>query len=476
MAVYEIVIDVSPKILPFLRPGSSIEMVVPNPKERFGLVRIELKENITPEMMGAISPIGVALRFDIGEVKQAVIEPPAPQAIQVEQEFIQPEPAAPDRRPALPHVESEYEEVRDRIGSDLGVPVQTLFGTPSSVAQTALTRKLAQTEPVDRQGATRPQSIPQMPPMTQMVEPPRPRQVQPEQRQFQPQQVQPQALPQNDPMAVMQQQMAWMMQQMMNLAGGKQGPSDPPPQQRPQLPPSIMDWNELQQYLDGAGPAPQIDESQRLSREQARVLEKYRLGKSAYVVSIKSQVFVDDMGVSFKPNVATNLAGLQLAKVQRSNDLRAAFSRGLLKFVNAEEAQYMAENADITSVHDMGSQLPVFVGEKGVDQAALTPIDVTPGSGDGGSVRSASRSPEGFRMVGERFDSANVMVQDVNESDPDEQSGLMDLNNSAMYPVNTGVPDRFANEPPSAAAMASVRARQTQQVVSRTWKPATRLE
>jgi hypothetical protein len=264
-----------------------------------------------------------------------------------------------------------------------------------------------------------------------------------------------------------------------------------------------MDWKELDEYLRAAGPAPEIDESKRMSRGQAKDLERYRLGKSAYVVSTKSQLFVEDIGVSFKPTIPTNLAGLPLAKVQRSNDIRRAFSQGLLKFIDADTAQYLAENADVTSVHDMGSQLPAFVGERGVDQAALNAIDVTPGGGgmpEGGASRVASRMSshegfEGLRMVGENQSGANMMVQDVTEYDNDEQTGLMNLNNTPVM-QSSMVPDRFADEPMSQAMMASMRDGQMgglpvrmseagmqsgrngqmRPATSRTWRPTTRLD
>ena len=130
--LYNVACSIDRKILPFLNDGSPIEIrfiQTESDGSAIAEVNLDLRNGVTPLMLASVSPANVSLDFAQG------IEQVDGQTNDYQME------------PALPHVESDYDEVRDKVGQDLGQPVQTLFGSAQPMAQDQTTQKIAQTNP-----------------------------------------------------------------------------------------------------------------------------------------------------------------------------------------------------------------------------------------------------------------------------------------------------------------------------------------
>jgi hypothetical protein len=478
--MYEMTIAIE-KIVPFLSEGSDLVIHVANVNGDEGTytatVQASFNDGVSRSMLNAISPVAVAMDFNTMSESQQSMELKQPDV-------------SPEIKPALPHVDNEYDEIRDKVGGDLGVPIQTLCGTSQSFPQTQITH----TAQVSNNAPAPPQPLPQQQVAQQSI----PQQQVPQQQvpQSQVQQPIPQQLapapapapavpedPRDAQLREMKAQFDTMQNMMMQMAQGV------PPESIQQAPvkreiiPSIMTLDEFTTIVDSMGDIPEVDTSKRLSKQEAVELERYKLPKPAYVITNPDigLLSVDDIGVTLRPNLACNLASIPMFKIKKSAQLQNALRNGMASFVDSEVARVMAEQADQEAGFDVGpGHLPAYIGPdgEGIERANQQDTDVTPNAGGGGGAifdRTASNMGHGVQGASPPA----MIVNDVSESDYDEQSSLISMTRD---PSNAG-PSFVSHEAPSPAMVAS---QQTAAVVaaqqermagtgSKTWKPATRL-
>lgn len=448
MATYLVPIGIDRRILPFLKKDASIIVNIQDLSSGQAILQINFKEGVSLDMLESISPAKFALVF------------PPLQELPVEDEEIL------KMKPALPHVESEYDAVKEKIPQKLDPPVQSLFtGSPESKASV---RKFAERnvkqEIVE---LTEPQSEPEVEEPEEIVEREEPRG--------------------NDQLSMLQNQMMAMMEQLKALQSNSNTPaqslSQKPQMQKQQIQKprtsvssknySIMSYEEFCKILEEAGEDfPDIDPNKRLTKEEALALEKFRLKKPAYVISTQGQLLIDDVGISVRSRVASNLSTIPLIKLKKSNDIHRCFANGMLKFVDLETAKKLAENADIMSATEgSDSKLKVYLGEKSHRQAEQDEgIDVTPGA-VGDDEPSSERIVRGVRNNDIRLADVDE-VDEENFSDPDEQSQLLGVVNLTG---SSEVPSRIADEPMSEAMKASMMSKQMGKA-SKTWKPIRNID
>lgn len=431
MGNYIIPISLDKRIVPFVKKGSSLSLNIKDVSSAdYAYISIQLKDGVGSDMLEAISPLNLSISFtDVQQVddKEDSVE----------------------RRPALPHVEDEYDEVRQKVSDKLGEPVQALF--------TGNKTEKRQHRNVD----------------------PEPQTVKKESREL-------------SQIEMLQKQMAQLMNQLNNLKTGSsnnvESEFEEPEQAQTEVKiESIMSYDEFKDCLEkSAARLPDIDLNKRMTRQEAQELEKYKLGKSAYVISKVGQLFVDDVGISVKGRLASNLASIPLIKLARSNDIHRCFANGQLQFVSAETARRMAEEID-GGVNDDGGKLKAYMTD-GSNQVARDSrkfnqiaVDLT-GDGDSDSsdgediadrmIRNSSRSDIMIAEVDE--------VDETNVNDGDDQSdlmGLLNLSGGGDYPEQSRGRRGF-DEPTSQAAIESARTRQLAKSgsISKTWKPTRRLD
>jgi len=440
MSTYLIPVAVDKRLIPFIKKGSSITLSIEDPSSDSAVVSLEFKNGVSADMLEAISPLAINVSFEnIQELKSStnVVE---------RQSELQSE-----RRPALPHVEDEYEEVKEKVSEKLETPVQTLFigGQPQRQVRTA-----------ERQEPARV----------------------PEKRQ-------------PSQMDVLQNQMMAMMKQLQALQSGQpvqEGMSDERPQERVVQKPqvredTIMTYEEFKERLDKAAQQlPEIDTSKKMTRQEAQELERYKLGKPTYVISTVGQLFIEDVAIAVRSKVASNLSSIPLIKLAKSNEIHRCLNNGQLKFVTGETARRLAEQAD-EGIEDIGGKLKAHMTEKS-NLVARDPsifmkvaTDLTgDGQGDNGDGMLIVD-----RMTGrDGRNGSDVMIADVDETDEDnvgeqsEQTELMGLINlSGSGGQGSQMSRRGMDEAPSEAMIESQKTRQLAQIQgSKTWKPTRRLD
>ena len=448
MATYLIPIGIDRRILPFLKKDASIVVNIQDLSSGQAILQVNFRDGVTVDMLESISPAKIALVF-----------PPIQELPIEDQEVLK-------VKPALPHVENDYDEVRDKISNPLDSPVQSLF-TGNTSKTNIPTRKFSSRRTEEDVEVAEPTE----PEIEQPQETPEERE---EERG-------------NSQLDMLQNQMMAMMEQLKALQSGSKPQSVPKSVQkqstqtsRQQSKPivssknySVMSYEEFRQLLDEAGEDfPDIDPNKRLSKDEVLALEKYRLKKPAYVVSREGQLLIDDVGIAIRSKVASNLSTIPLVKLKRSSDIHRCFANGMLKFVDVETAKRLAESADIMSSSEgTDSRLKVYFGEKSHRQAEQDEgIDVTPGPmGDD--------EPSSARMI-RGAKNNDVLIADVDEvdednfTDPDEQTQLLGVVNLTGSP---DIPSRVADEPMSEAMKASMMTKQMGKA-SKTWKPIRNLD
>jgi len=464
--MYEITVRIE-KLMPFLSEGSDLTIRISNINGDEGaykaVIDASFKEGVSGPMLGALSPMSLNLELDTilpveGSISQDVA------------------PAQQPREPALPHVEKEYDEIRDKVGKELGVPIQTLCGTggfepPVSPNPEPMIRQAMAPNPPTMQDITPPPTQPApLPSSSEWAPAPTPLQVPVAQpQQFIPQQPTPQAQPlgpRDAQLIDMQKQMMAMKDMMTQMASGE---AVPQVQEVREPVPSIMSIEELNEVIDGMGDIPEIDTSRRLTKQEAVELERYKLPKPAYVITKEEigQLCVDDIAVALKPNLACNLSSIPLFKLKKSTDLQRALLNGWVLFINSEQARVLAETADQEAGYDVGpGHLPVYTGPdgEGIERASTRSVDVTPTAGEG-AIFDRQVNAQGDNAMTSR--PSAMIVNDVNESSADEQSSMLGMINSNPQ-QEMGMP--ATGEAPSAAMMASQQTRMAG-TTSKIWKP-----
>jgi hypothetical protein len=433
-------VKIEKRLAPFIDLNGKVIIEIENVSTGQAIIYLPMKSGVSPEMLEAVGTI--ALQADFSNASSG--------------QFVDGPNSGSDSRhkPALPHVENDYDEIRGRVSSDLGTPVSSLFIGDARIAPTPMTVKMASTTPVERrapqvQTQKAPTPVPQLPvveqPIRQQIEAPTPVAVESEAPKAK---VDPQV-------EIMQQQMAAMMKQMVSMqellvSKEAKGEVVVPAERKvvKKKVETIMNSEEFYAALDAIkAEMPKFDVNRRLSREESQELERYRLTKPAYVVSNCGQLFINDVGITVRQSTAANLAGIAVYKLKQSGDLKMCFDTGKLKFVTMELATQMAEAADIhAAVEGVESGLKAFVGYdgKGIAQADRYDTDVS-GTIDDSPVTSediARRHNGGGRRQ-------SASIEEVDENMPDEQSSLMDLTG--------GQDDPYDREGTSDAAKASAR-------------------
>ncbi len=455
MATYLVPIGIDRRILPFLKKDASIVLNIQDLSSGQAILQVNFRDGVTVDMLESISPAKIALVF-----------PPIQEIPVEDQEILK-------IKPALPQVENEYDEVRDKISTTLDSPVQSLF-TGNSFKNNVPIRKFSGKR-VEEDSDT----------VVELTE----------QEVEQPQDPEEQEDQGNNQLNMLQNQMISMMEQLKVLQSGSKPKLAPAPRQQVQVPRqqaqaprqqdrpiasknySIMSYEEFKQLLEEAGEDfPDIDPNKRLTKDEALALEKYRLKKPVYVISTQGQLLIDDVGISIRSKVASNLSTIPLIKLKKSNDIHRCFSNGMLKFVDVETAKKLAESSDLMSSSEGGdSKLKVFFGEKSHRAAEQDEgVDVTPGAmGDEGP--SSERILKGAR-------NNDILIADVDEVDENNVNDL-DEQTQLLGTVNlTGSSDvssnRVADEPISDAMKASMMTKQIGQMgqASKTWKPIRNLD
>lgn len=224
MATYIISASVDKRIFPFIKKGSSMKVSVEDVSTaESAMISFDLKDGVSMEMLDSLSPLLISLRFDNAT------------SIPVEMEAS----LSSERKTALPHVESEYDEIKGRVSEDLGKPVQTLYPGPVS----------------------------------------KPKQVRAE---HDPARVGKAEIRQLSQFDILQNQMAAMMKQMQALQNGVQIEEATEPQEE-NLPPvrndTIMTYEEFKSCLERSSKQlPDIDLNKEMTRKEALEIEKYKLG------------------------------------------------------------------------------------------------------------------------------------------------------------------------------------------------------
>lgn len=435
MSTYLIPVTVDKKLIPFIKKGSSIILSIEDLSSDSAVVSLEFKNGVSADMLEAISPLAITVSFEnIQELQSS-------NAVERQDEKTE---RQVDRKPALPHVEDEYEEVKAKVSEKLETPVQTLF----------VGGQLQRQEPVRI----------------------------PEKRQ-------------PSQMDVLQTQMMAMMKQLQELQSGQPVQEEMQDErsqerivQKPQVrEDTIMSYDEFKDRLDKAAQQlPEIDTSKKMTRQEAQELERYKLGKSTYVISTVGQLFIDDVAIAVRSKVASNLSSIPLIKLAKSNDIHRCFANGQLKFVTGETARKLAEQAD-EGLEDIGGKLKAHITEKS-NLVARDPsifmkvaTDLTgDGQGDDGDGMLIVD-----RMTGRNGrNGSDVMVADIDETDEhnvgeqSEQTELMGLINLTGSGGQGGqMSRRGMDESPSDAMIESQKTRQLAQMQgSKTWKPTRRLD
>jgi len=423
--------DLEKRFIPFLKKGSKIKIVIDPFSSPSGTnfqiagaqVQIDMKENLSPDMVEAMGEVMITLHFGSATSSEIVSEEETSQ-----------------RRPALPYVESEYDEVRDVIDTDLGSPVQTLY----SMGKQTPNRQPVQAQQKKKFVVPDPEPIPEKKFATVAAGP--------------------------DQMQTMMKQMQAMMAKMQTMQSGKPIPADETQEEEEENFDTIMDAQEFYEALSAAGnDLPDIDFNKKLTKEEAVQLEKYKINKPAYVVSTKGILFIDDVGISVQQSLACNISSIPIFRLKKSSDLIRCLKNGMLKFVNYKTAKKLSERCDLTSATEgIGGKLKTYFGEhgSGVDLALDFPIDITPGFSDEDSTseRMLQRASGRRRTEGIIVDDVDEMDDFVtNENMPDEQSNLINLAGGGMD-----------SEEASEALLASARDRS--RPVSKTWKPVRNLD
>ena len=535
MTVLEITMGISEMLKPLLKENCDcIALKVLDVNTGKARIGFELKDGATVEDLRSLNLNGLSLDFP-SSVQQLPQQMPQQMPQQPGQQMPQ--------QPAIPRVESEYSQMQGVQTTGLGQPVQTLFGPTANASQTApQMQRTAQTQPT--QGAF--QAPSQQPPVAAGLNPQPPRAPQPPQGMGQPptQYQQPQqAYQSQQPPQYQQPTQQWQPQapsqpppygyqpQPNQPYGQPNQPYGQPQQQQWQQPmgplPCVMSLQELQGLLDQAQNVPDIDPSRRLTRQEAAEIERYRLPKAAYVVSNAGQLYIDDIQVTIRPDVAANLSSVPLARLKKSGQLFGAFANGLLKFVSVEEAKVRAEGAEVNSAIEGQGGLPVFHDKDqaaymgafisgspggGVVSADGPPPGMYPGAYNGAAYNPSAYPnqpgayspgayaqpemppgafpapgvPQGYPPQGyppQGYPGApqgylgqpNVMVQDVYESGGDEQSAMINATGHGSPMPGQQMPYGQGYDPPSVAMQASMQNRMGWGG-SQTWKPANRLD
>lgn len=392
-------IKMEKKIAPFVDANQRLVIEVVDLASGQAIIHFPLKNGVSPEMLEVVGTVGMSI--DLSAASQG--------------QFIESDVGAPpERKPALPHVENDYEEVREKISQPLAPAVSTLF--VGNVTRPSLsTQKIAQTSPVER--APSPQSVaPLSPPIPEKPIMPVDQTV---------------SKQESSQIEIMQKQMQMMFDQMrimQQMTEGKKGSEEAIVPVERKVPvkkiDTIMSEEEFYSTLNSIkSEMPKFDENRRLTRQECQELERYRLPKACYVVSNCGQLFVNDVGITIRQSTAANLSGIPVYKLKQSGDLKMCFATGKLKFVSAEIAAKMAESADINAaIEGVNSGLQAFVGAdgKGIEKAAMVDADVT------GTV---DDSPVSSRDIVERTrkNTSRISVEDVDEDMSDDQSSLIDL-------------------------------------------------
>ncbi len=431
MYSFDSVVRIEKRLAPFVDLNGKMVIEIENIATGKAKVYVTLKTNVAPDMLDVAGV--VALQADFSNASSGQFAEPVPMESQ-----------QPERRVALPHVENEYDSIRDRIANPLDQPVSTLFiGGLTNPMPTPAMEKVAQTTPVERrpnpqQNISRqplsppipanpiPQQFTQQQLVPQSPLPPAPSQVNPQAQQL----VTTLETREDPQVSIMQKNMEAMMQQMkimQEMIAGKTGATEVVVPSEKKAPAkkveTIITEEEFYATLDRIkDEMPNFDPTSRLTREQCQQLEKYRLPKPVYVVSTVGQLFINDVGITIRQSTAANLASVPVYKLKMSSDLRQSFNNGRLKFVTHEMATKMSESAGIhAAIEGVESGLKAFVGAdgRGIEKAAQIETDVT------GTVDDEPISSRDIVARASRRQSATI--EDIDESIVDEQSSLIDL-------------------------------------------------
>lgn len=419
MSLYSIPVIIDKKIIPFIKSKSAITLKIDTSSipSGFSNIVIDLREGVDLDMLNIVGNLSIKLDFESIKHISDKIEPVITK--NKNEEVKQDRP-----KPALPYVENEYDEVREKIGEKLGDPVQSLFPAKES--------KLVKSG--------------------------------------------------NNELLEIQKQMSILASKLNKIQNNVTIENDelsslPDPEvkenkiirnvQKRQK--TIMSLEELENCISEAGEdMPDIDLSKKLTKEEALELEKYKIDKPAYVISTKGQLFIEDIGVSIKPSVATNLSSILLVKLKKSNQLFGCFKKNMLKFITEQDAIKLSESAELTSKNEgTESKLKTFVGENGADRAKLTPVDLTSDSeGESEEMEINDYPEENLSEINLHKDSLEIS-EDVEVNEEDGESFLLDtidLSGSG----STG-------EPPSDAMKSSMKSKQAN-FSSNKWKTIKNLD
>lgn len=375
--------------------------------------------------------------------------------------------------PALPHVESEFEQMRERIPGEIpGRSIQNMYPStprgPQEVSSQGDMTTLAGSsgnQPAQQYH----QSVSQSPQPARPSQQYTPQQNPPLQSQTQwyifangqqagpyPAQAIQQyvAAQQISPQTMMWKQgmQGWIeagrVPELQNLFASA-GPPPPPPQGFPPPPPGspgqypgqsfpnqppapvacITSAEELSQELAALGQVPDIDMDRQLSRQEIEILDQVKLKKPAYVVSTKGQILVDDIGIAIDATYPTNLSSIYPGRLIRSHHLRRCLQDGTLKFVSAEKAVEISQSVDNV---DVASGLPTFQGRAAAYKQPYMVTAMGTVLPDQELMGSPAPNPAdyGIVMAGEedwRMLDDTMNIQDVDEHYTSEQAKLFSV-------------------------------------------------
>ena len=241
-------------------------------------------------------------------------------------------------KPALPHVESEYDEVKDKISTPLDSPVQTLYVNNESKNTKKHDQDKTQLQDVSLDENDCQEKV---------------------------------VVKENNEL---QNRISGLENLLKQLINNQQNQNEEIQEEEEDLSiDTIMSYDELIKEIKRASVnLPQIDTTKKMTKEQSIEYASHTLSKPCYVVSTVGQLIIDDAEVLIKPKVAINISSIPIFKLKNSSQLINCFKQGILKFVDYKTAVKLSKKFELTSATEGESELKSFVGADASSQAQHT--------------------------------------------------------------------------------------------------------
>ncbi len=394
MVLNNIKFSIDKKLFAFVDKNEKVSLVI-FPDKGEAKISLSLKPGVTPEMISVIDKLSISL--DLSDVIMNETES-LDRGPKLKTEEL---PVTIEHKPALPYVNNEYDDVKKFIGEELGDSISSFAGGEGNTQDTEDFSKNKDELEKDQSGGSK--LIDDLP--LKRV----PSEGETENERL---------------MRLQMQEMMSRMEDMQKLITNNEslnGKNTKVEAKRPKID-SIVDMNELFACIDSVDMDElNVDENKRMTRQELQEIERFNLKKPAYIISSSNQLFINDIGVSIKNGVATNLASIPMYKLKKSVELKQCLKNGKLKLISGEDALEMLERAN--NDYSGKSGIEAFVGAdgEGIKKAAQGGIDISTG-------RSEEEVPISYEDMVSSSRENTIQVEDYDEfGDSEDQVALVNL-------------------------------------------------